>query len=250
MSTLKNVLLSLFKPATGVDGAAASLKWLWIPLALVLMGSVAYKTVVSTPLSIVASQATAEALVKKQSAKMSDADRKEFEKATADSKTGPDVTAGSAIVSTSAMIFAVLGAVISILYIATFFFVAAKTWANPVAYTTMLSIATLCLIPHALRNIGQAIYMSATGVFLQHPGLGGLVAPASPLDPPGLPYAVLSQIDIWVVWGLVILFGALVSTTMGIGRKRAVTGMVTFVAITGILQAVPTLIAGAFLGSM
>jgi len=97
---------------------------------------------------------------------------------------------------------------------------------------------------------GQAIYMSATGVFLQHPGLGGLVAPASPLDPPGLPYALLSQIDIWIVWGLVILFGALLSTTMGIGRKRAVTGLVTFVAITGILQAIPTLIAGAFLGSM
>lgn len=250
MSTFKNVLLSLFKPAKGVDGAAASLKWLWIPLALLLMGSVAYKTVVSTPLSIVASQAASEALVKKQAAKMSDADRKEFERAAKSGQSGTDVSATSSIVATSAMIFAVLGAAIAILYIATFFFVAAKTWANPVAYTTMLSIAALCLVPHALRNIGQAIYMSASGVWIQHAGLGALAAPASPLDPPGVLYAVLSQVDLWIIWGLVILFGALISQTMGIGRKRAVTGVVTFIAITGILQAVPTLVAGAFLGSL
>ena len=46
-----------------------------------------------------------------------------------------------------------------------------------------------------------------------------------------------------------ILFGALLSRTVGIGRKRAVTGIVTFVAITGILQAVPTLVTGVFLGA-
>ena len=251
MSTFRNVLLALFRPAKGVDGAAAALKWLWIPLALLLLGTVAVKTVVSTPMAIVASQELVEAQIAKQTASLPEADRKAAEEAAKGDAGGPevDVSAGSAIVSTSAMVFAVLGAILSIFYIATFFFVAAKTWANPVAYSTMLSIATLSLVPHALRNIVQTVYMSTTGVWVQHAGLGALVAPDSPLDPPGVLYAVLSQVDIAVFWGLAILFGALLSQTVGIGRKRAVTGIVTFVAITGILQAVPTLVTGVFLGA-
>jgi hypothetical protein len=249
MGTFGNVLLSLVRPAKGVDGAASVLKWLWIPLAVILLGSVAVKTLVSTPMSIEASKEVAKAELRKQAASMSDAERKDFEAATKDAEANMSSDAGSAIVSTSAMVFAVLGATMALFYIATFFFVAAKTWANPVAYSTMLSIAGLSLVPHALRNIVQTIYMSATGVWLQHPGLGAMVAPASPTDPPGLLYAVLSQVDLWIVWGLAILFGALLSETVGIGRKRAVTGMVTFIAITGILQAIPTLITGVFMGA-
>jgi hypothetical protein len=85
-------------------------------------------------------------------------------------------------------------------------------------------------------------------VFLQHAGLGALVAPTDPTQAPGAAYAVLAQIDIWVVWGLAILFTALLSSAVGFERKRAITAMLTFVGITGVLQALPTLVAGAFMG--
>jgi hypothetical protein len=251
MGTLRHVLLALFKPTKGVDGAAAALKWLWIPLAIVLLASVAAKTAVSTPASMAYSKRVADEQLQKQMAEMPAAERKDMEKSLKDSGTqdSADATAGSAIVSTSAMVFALLGAVIAIVYIATFFFIAAKTWANPVGYTTMLSIAGLSLVPHAIRNVVQTIYMTVSGVWLQHSGLGAMVAPASPLEPPGALSAVLAQVDIWVLWGLAILFGALLSQTVGIGRKRAVTGLITFTVLTVVLQAVPTLVTGVFLGA-
>jgi hypothetical protein len=161
---------------------------------------------------------------------------------------GGAMQAANSIAATAAMVFGILGAAVAILYIATFFFVAAKTWANPVGYTTMLTAAALSLVPHAIRNIIQAAYMGANGVFLQHAGLGALVAPTDPTQAPGAAYAVLAQIDIWVVWGLAILFTALLSSAVGFERKRAITAMLTFVGITGVLQALPTLVAGAFMG--
>ena len=250
MSTIRSVALALFRPAKGVDGAASALKWLWVPLALVLLGSVAVKTVVSTPLSIEASQQAVRDQMEKDLASMPEEERKAIEESNKTEQTTVDEVSGSGIVSTSAMVFAVLGAALAIVYIATFFFVAAKTWANPVAYTTMLSVASLSLVPHAIRNVIQTVYMSSSGVWLQHSGLGAMVAPATPQDPPGAVYAVLAQVDVWVLWGLAILFFALMSQTVGISRKRAVTGIITFVAITGILQAIPTLVTGVFLGAM
>ena len=253
MRAFRNVLIALFRPARGVDGAGTALKWMWIPLGLLLLWSVATKTTVSTPMSIVDSQQAAEARLNgEESPPMPEAKGE----ASQDPGEGDgeeidaDVAAQEAAMSTSSMVFAVLGAAVAFICIATFFFVAAKTWANPVGYTTMLSIASLSLVPHALRNFLQAMYMSASGVWLKHPGLGALVAPSGPTDPPGLSYAILSQVDIWVLWGLAVLLGALLSQTVGIGRKRAFTGMITFIALAGILQAIPILVRGAFLSSM
>ncbi len=250
MSTLGNVLLALVRPAKGIDRAAAVLKWLWIPLTLILVGSVAVKASVSTPMSIVASQEAADAQLKEEMAKWPEADRKDYEESLKAQAEGPtdSVNTGGGVVATAAMVFAVLGAIGAIVYIATFFFVAAKTWANPVGYTTMLTVAALSLMPHALRNVVQTLYMSATNTWLEHSGLGALVAPAKQSEAPGVLYAALVQVDLWVLWGVAILFAALLSQAVGFERKRAVTGIVTFIAVTGLLQAVPTLVNAVFLG--
>lgn len=251
MRTFRNVALALFRPGRGVDGIAEALRWVWVPLVLLLVISVAAKTSVGTPLQMEAQQKAAQEQMKEQFGE-------NFEEVSGPEgmESGPDgqpieaVDAGSTIVSTSAMVFAVLGAVFSVLYIATFFFVAAKTWANPVGYPVMLSVASLSMVPIAFRNLVQAAYMSATGTWLAHAGLGAMVAPAKLTDPPGAVYAFLSQVDLWVVWSLATLFGALMSQTVGISRKRATSGLLAFVAITAVLRAVPTFIAGVFMGAM
>jgi hypothetical protein len=248
----QSAILALFRPAQGVDGVADGLRWLWIPLALLLVISVAAKSSVGTPLSMEAQQKAAQEQMKEQLGE----NYEEVSGPKGAVESGPDgepievVDAGSTIVSTSAMVFAVLGAVFSVVYVATFFFVAAKTWANPVGYIVMMSVASLCLVPIALRNLVQAAYMSATGTWLAHAGLGAMVAPAKLTDPPGVVYAFMSQVDLWVIWSLAILFGALMSQTVGIGRKRAASGLLAFVAITAVLRAVPTLVAGVFMGAM
>jgi hypothetical protein len=245
MRVLSGIFTSLFRPARGIDSLGDALKWLWIPLAIILATSVVAKAVVATPMQTVATQEATDAALKAQLDQMPEADRAQVEK---DMGEGGVVDAVSSIANTAAIVFGVVGAFAALLYVATFFFVAAKTWAMPVKYTSLLSIAGLALLPHAMRNVIQTIYMTSTGVWLQHAGLGALVAPKDIMTAPSAPYAVLSQIDLWVVWGIVILFGAMLSKTVGLEKKRAVAAVLAFVVITGVMQAVPTIVTGVFMG--
>jgi hypothetical protein len=255
MRAFLTVLGGLVRPGRALDGVGAAVKWLWIPLAVILIASVAFKVGVATPMSSAATQAQAEAMFQKEMESWPEADRKQYEKDMAAAEARGELSqddalaAAGGIASTAALVFGVLGAIVAIVYVATFFFVAAKTWANPVGYTTMLTVASLSLLPHAIRNVVQAVYMASTGVWLQHSGLGALVAPDDMSQAPSAAYAILSQIDVFVLWGLAILFGALVSTAVGIQRKRAGAAMLAFVVVTGLLQAIPTIVAGVFTGA-
>lgn len=244
MHVISGILTAMFKPGKGVDALQGSLKYLWIALAAVLVLSVVGKAVVASPMSIKASQEAADAALEEQMKTMPAEERAQLEK---DMEQFGGMDAVSGVANTAAIVFGIVGALVALLYVGTFFFVAAKTWGNSVGYPVMLSVAGLSLLPHAIRNVGQAIYMSATGVLLQHPGLGALVAPKDAMTPPSAAYAVLSQIDIWVVWGVFILFGALMSKTVGLEKKRAVAGVTVFVVVTGLFQAIPTIISGAFM---
>lgn len=256
MRAFLSMLLGLFRPARGLGGAGAAVKWLWLPLAAILIGSVVFKVAVATPMSMEATTAQADEMLQKEMESWPEEERARYEKEMAEAEASGDFTQDQAmemvggIATTAAYVFGVLGAAVAIIYIATFFFVAAKTWANSVGYTTMLTVGALSLVPHAIRNVIQAIYMSASGVWLQHSGLGALVAPTDPMQPPGAAYAILAQIDIFVLWGLAILFGALLSRTVGFERKRAISATVVFIVVTGVLQAVPTLVAGLFAGAV
>lgn len=245
MRVLSGVFTSLFRPAKGVDSLGNALKWLWIPLVIILATSVVVKAVVATPMQTAATQEANDAEMKAQLEQMPEEDRAQLEKNLGE---GGGLETISSIANTAAIVFGVVGSFFALLYIATFFFVAAKTWALPVKYTSMLSIAGIALLPHAVRNVIQTVYMASTGVWLQHSGLGALVAPKTLLSPPSAFYAILSQIDLWVIWGVLVLFGALMSTVVGIDKKRAVAAVLAFVVITGVAQAVPTIVTGVFMG--
>ncbi len=246
MRVLSGIFTTLFKPAKGVDSLGDALKWLWIPLVIILATTVVAKAVVATPMSVVAQKEAADAALRQSFEQMPEADRAQVEKDMAENNV---IETAGTIANTAAIVFGVVGSLFALLYIATFFFVAARTWAMSVKYTSLLSIAGLSLVPHMFRNVIQTIYMASTGIWLQHQGLGALVAPKDALTAPSAFYAVLAQVDVWIVWGVLILFGALMSKTVGLEKKRAVAGILAFVAITGIAQAVPTIITGVFMGA-
>lgn len=254
MRSIGSILLGLIRPGKGLENAGAATRWLWVPLAVVLLATVLLKTSIASPMKMEAQRAQADAMIEKQMETMPAADRKEYEKAVAEAEAQGDLSqdqaldAAMGIGAVADIVFGVLGAAVALLYIATFFFVAAKTWANPVKYTTMLTVAGLTLLPHAIRNIIQAVYMAGSGSWLQHSGLGALVAPADPNVAPGAAYALLQQIDIFVLWGLALLLGALLSKTVGLERKRTISAVVVFVVVTAILQALPTIVTGMFMG--
>lgn len=246
MRVLSGIFTTLFKPAKGVDLLGDALKWLWIPLVIVLATTVVAKAVVATPMSVAAQKEATDAAIKQSFEQMPEAERAQAERELADSGA---LEAAGTIANTAAIVFGVVGSLFAFLYIATFFFVAARTWALPVKYTSLLSIAGLSLVPHMIRNVIQTMYMASTGIWLQYQGLGALVAPKDALTAPSAFYAVLAQVDLWIVWGVLILFGVLLSKTVGLEKKRAVAGILAFVAITGIAQAVPVIVTGVFMGA-
>jgi hypothetical protein len=255
MKGLGSMLVALFRPKRGFDGLAAGAKWLWLlPLALLVVSAM-LKAGVSTPLVMKEQEAfiteqMGQVTIDGESAAMSG------EKERAGAEPGsPDVVVPedqmatvSAIATTSAVVFGGIGAAVAVLFTAFFFFIAGKVAAKETRFGAFLTLASVAFVPHALRNVVQTLYMNATGIALQHEGLGALVAPADPSVAPPLSYAVLSQIDIWVIWGLVILVGGLLSALIGCDRKRAWTTFGAYVAIVALLQAVPTIVSGAFMG--
>jgi hypothetical protein len=255
MRAFGSILLGLVRPAKGLDGAGAAVKWLWVPLAVLLLASVLLKTMVAAPLKLEVQQAQTDAVVAEQIEQMPEADRKDYEKAMAEAEASGEMTqeemvdTAMSVTSIADIVFGVLGAAVAILFIGTFFFIAAKTWANPVKYTTVLTLASLTLLPHVIRNVIQAIYMGGSGTWIQYSGLGALVAPADATQAPGVAYAILSQIDLFVLWGLALLFGGLLSKAVGFEKKRALSALAVFVVITGVLQAVPTIVSGLFMNA-
>lgn len=256
MRSFAYILTGLFRPGKALERAGDAVKWLWIPLALILVGSVLFKTAVSTPMKIEAQSAEAQAIIQNQIDSMPEADRKQYEKDMAAAEANGEFTQDQAldtamqVTSIADIVFGALGAFVAILYTATFFFVAAKTWANPVKFTAMLTIASLSLVPNAIRNVIQGVSMASTGVWLRYSGLGALVAPSDPTQAPGAAYAVLSQIDFFVIWGLLILAGALLSKTIGIDRKRAFPALLVFIVVTGLVKAVPVIVSSMLAGAV
>lgn len=115
MLAFRNVMLSLVRPDKGLPGAAGVLKWLWVPLVLMLVASVAIKAAVGTPLSIEANQRFAEQQMAEAYEGMPEEERRFAEEAgIVDEEL---MGANNAIVSTAAMVFAVVGAVGAILYV-------------------------------------------------------------------------------------------------------------------------------------
>lgn len=264
MKGIGSMIVALFRPRRGFDALATGPKWLWLlPLALLVVSAM-LKAGVSTPLVMKEQEAfiteqMGQVTIEGEGAPVSGeagATDAEKEKARAEAEAGsPDVVVPddqmatvSAIATTSAVVFGGIGAAVGVLFTALFFFIAGKVAAKETRFGAFLVLSSVAVVPHALRNLVQTLYMNATGIALQHEGLGALVAPADPGVAPPLSYALLSQIDIWVLWGLVILAGGLVSTLIGFEHKRAWTTFGAYVAIVVLLQAVPTIVSGAFMG--
>ena len=261
MKAVLSMIIALVRPKRGFSAIGESAKWLWlVPLTLLVASAVA-KGAVNTPLTIAEQQEVIEQQMSGFEAETTEAEgtRAEREKAEAEGEVvmpeetnvvTPDIETVSGIATVSAVVFAALGAIASIMLSALFFYVAAKVAAKELSYSAPLTVVGVMLIPQAIRNLVQTVYILVTGKALMHPGLGALVAPADAMQAPPASYAVLSQIDLWVFWSLFILFGGLTSTLIGLEKKRAWTAFGVFVFVVFVMQAVPTFVTSAFRGSM
>ncbi len=115
-------------------------------------------------------------------------------------------------------------------------------------------------IPLALRGLLQSVYIAATGNLITHPGLSGLVSGAQSAEeavqefltsPPStgqmLLQTLLSKIDLFVLWQLVLLGIGVTVTARLSGRKGALAVAITWLVLTA-LSLAPVLVSASMTG--
>jgi hypothetical protein len=109
-------------------------------------------------------------------------------------------------------------------------------------------------LPFTLRRLLQMIYIAATQEVIANPGLSGWVATSQPAAGPGsLPATpstgvlalrvLLSQVDIFLIWSLVLLVLAVLVTARVSARKAAAITLVVWLLFTAV-GLLPSLVTG------
>ncbi len=147
-----------------------------------------------------------------------------------------------------------VGRVVSWLVWAGALYLAGMVLGGRSTFGQMFRMVVWIWIPHALRDLLQATYIWVSGQPILNPGLSGLVQRGQSVTemmtaPPGLGQqilsAVLSRVDLFLVWHLVLLVIG-VGVTMRLARRKAVlVALGVWVLLTG-LSLIPVLVGAAF----
>lgn len=130
----------------------------------------------------------------------------------------------------SAFVFGPLGVVVGALVLGAIFMGVAKAWGGEASYAMALGMLLLSKMPDAVRSVVQSLYTAATGEWVLHQGLSALVAEDIVLTAPGLRYSLLSLVDVYAVWHLLLL-GLGLTIAMRMPRKRAWIVVAAYAAI-------------------
>ncbi len=113
-------------------------------------------------------------------------------------------------------------------------------------------------LPYALRGLLRTVYILVSGQLIANPGLSGLVQEARPISemvvaPPSpgqmLLVAVLSRIDLFLVWNLILLVIGVTVTTRLPRRKAVLVTLGVWLLLTT-LSLIPALVSGLFAQQM
>ncbi|MGD2176429.1 MAG: Yip1 family protein [Anaerolineae bacterium] len=118
----------------------------------------------------------------------------------------------------------------------------------------MFSVVVWAWFPYALRGVLQTVYVLVSGQLIVNPGLSGLVQNepsvsetvlASPSVGQTLFTTLLSRIDLFLVWTLMLLVIGVRMTTQLSRRKAVLVTLGVWVVLTG-LSLLPAWIGGLF----
>lgn len=122
------------------------------------------------------------------------------------------------------------------------------------AFGQLLRMVVWTWVPYALRGLLQTVYILLSGQLILNPGLSGLVREGGSVremiaTPPGLGQqllaAILSRLDLFLVWHLILLVIG-VAVTMRISRRKAILVTLTVWMLLTALGLIPTAIGAAF----
>ncbi len=144
----------------------------------------------------------------------------------------------------SAYVFGPLGLVATALFVAALLLVAGKALGGEGTFSSAFSMYLMTTMPGAVRALIQAVYTTVTGNWVQNQGLSALVATESSAMSPTPLYAMLSVIDIYFVWQLVLMALGL-TIVLKVPGRRALIVVAAYAVLTFVVTVVPVMISSA-----
>lgn len=234
MNVLQLLVSIIDRPATTMSYVGKKPGWAWLtPALLVLVGLVAF--------SVASAPVTSELALRQAQQQMASLPPQQAEQAAAQVErfTSPPMIATFSIIGglVALVVIWLLGA--GILY---FLGLVAGGEAN---FAQSFTILTWSWLPYALRNLVLAAYVAYKGQMINL-GLSFLVATGDQIkDAANWLYVLLSQIDLFYLWHLVLVIVGLAAVGRLSKTKATIVGVI-YLAATTALSLVPTLLGSMF----
>jgi len=211
-------------------------RWpLWLAPALAIVVSSVIVVTVSAPLLSEVGREQAEAQIESQMGSLS-GEQEEQVRRSIETFTSPLFLAATGIA------VGTLGLALSWLFRGAVLFFVSYLFGTDNRYVQMVTLVMWTWLPFALRNLVQAIYVVINGQLPLHPGLSFLVASAEQTQNAGnLLYGLLTQVDVFLLWHLVLVGIGLAVSTRSTTAKTAL-GTISYWVVTALVGLSPALL--------
>ena len=232
---LWQLLISIIdRPAATMSYVGKKPGWAWVmPAFLVLVGLVVF--------SVVTAPYTSELALRQAQQQMASLPPQQAEQAAAQVErfTSPPMVATFSIIGGLVALAVIWLLSAGVLY---FLGLVAGGEAN---FAQSFAILVWSWLPYALRNLVMAAYVAYSGQLINQ-GLSFLVATGDQTkDAANWLYSLLSQIDLFYLWHLILVVVGLATVGRFSKAKATIVGLI-YLAVTTALSLVPTLIGTLF----
>ena len=211
-------------------------RWsLWLTPALIILVALIVVTVVSAPLVSQVSLEQAEAQVQAQMGSLPE-EQSEQMRNTMHTFTSPLFLAAMGIA------LGALGLILGWLFRGAVLFLLGYLLGTDNRYIQMVTFVLWAWLPFALRDLVQAIYVLINGQLVLHQGLSFLVASNAQSQNAGsLLYSLLAQIDLFLIWHLLLVGIGIAVSTRSTTTKTALATL-SYWVVTTLISLSPTLL--------
>jgi hypothetical protein len=219
----------------------------WVPAFLVVL-LVVLPILVSAPISVEQAHeallVTQEQLEERQGMELSAEQRAQME----------SMATSPLIIVVFPAILRVVGQIVSWLAWAGALYLAGIALGGRSTFGQMFRVVVWTWLPYALRGALQTVFILLSGQLIANPGLSGLVQDSRPIAevvaaPPSLGQlvlvALLSKVDIFLFWNLILLVIGVRVVTRLPWRKAILATLGVWILLTA-LSLIPTLVSGLF----
>ncbi|HUW14384.1 MAG TPA: hypothetical protein VM537_31970 [Anaerolineae bacterium] len=236
--------LSLFislidRPATALAEVAAHPKWRWLLPTILLVGAMVASIVLTSPLTTDQAQRTMQ-----QQVAALPAGTAEMARAQIDRLQQPGFVLAMAIAG------GLLGLALAWLLASAILYFSMVISGADLHFSALFATLPWVWLPFALRDVVQTGWILFRNRLIANPGLSYLVSSGKPLeDATNLLYGVLSYVDLFVLWHLVLVF-VLARTLPRFSGGKAFMVTLIYAAISLGLRLLPVILGGSLLGTV